>query len=543
MHKKILLGLSVSMILLGAGCALPRQDRKNGLPATSNQTPQVDTNVIETSYPQNFGPMDSPLVDPTSSYFSVGQIKAIPSFHLFVTSTDLIDYYEHDYNIGPIEYKGKKVDLILVELGGNFPGGGGGTYFLVKDNNKYILLEKESSDKSFDSYIDKRIVTIDESTELPDLHLPATIVGHAPRQILELKIKQNIGVGTQLLTPAFKDKKYGQVFANPENDGYYISRGPFVGVYSLKVDFYDKDNLVPQITFSDGKKNKAEYSYTTVGGCGSHDFENVVSAKDVNVKTDLVKVGTNIMNDPIYELKDNNHKILKDLYSSSYIVLSGSPVTTTYEKFIAERPLLYWVDPFGKLVQLQNIKFGPMAECGKPVIYLYPEKPTKVSVSLHPEGGFTYTQPEYDDGWKVWAEPSGQLTELKTGKQYPYLFWEGRGGFYETPKKGFVVKKEEVENFLVKKLAELGLNQKETADFMQFWLPRMQEKPYYFITFMGNGVMDRLAPLSVLPKPDTTIRILMDFTPLEEPISVENFSIRTPERKGFTVVEWGGVLR
>ncbi len=55
--------------------------------------------------------------------------------------------------------------------------------------------------------------------------------------------------------------------------------------------------------------------------------------------------------------------------------------------------------------------------------------------------------------------------------------------------------------------------------------------------------MDELAPLTITPKPDTIIRLLMDFKPLQKPISVEGYNIKTPERKGFTVVEWGGVLR
>jgi hypothetical protein len=92
-------------------------------------------------------------------------------------------------------------------------------------------------------------------------------------------------------------------------------------------------------------------------------------------------------------------------------------------------------------------------------------------------------------------------------------------------------------------LHQLGLNAQETADFMEFWYPKMQRSPYYFITFLGNSAMDELAPLTISPKPDTIIRVLMDFVPLDKPIQVQGFKIRTPERKGFTVVEWGGVLK
>ena len=95
--------------------------------------------------------------------------------------------------------------------------------------------------------------------------------------------------------------------------------------------------------------------------------------------------------------------------------------------------------------------------------------------------------------------------------------------------------------FQVGKLAQLGLNKKESADFREYWEPYLNSKPYYFITFMGNQAMDRIAPLNITPRPDTVIRILMDFQPLDKPILVQNFSIKTPTRNGFTVVEWGGV--
>lgn len=153
------------------------------------------------------------------------------------------------------------------------------------------------------------------------------------------------------------------------------------------------------------------------------------------------------------------------------------------------------------------------------------------------------TDPEYRSGWEVEADPMSNLKDLFTGRMYPYLFWEGYGGLYRDPEKGFVVKAEDVHGFLIEKLAKLGLNQKETADFMEFWEPRMTGSPYFFVSFWGNSEMDKLAPLEVTPSPDTIIRVLMDFRPLAKPIQVEGYSIRTPERKGFTVVEWGGVLR
>jgi restriction endonuclease S subunit len=102
--------------------------------------------------------------------------------------------------------------------------------------------------------------------------------------------------------------------------------------------------------------------------------------------------------------------------------------------------VFFWRDALGRLVRFKNKLFLPQAECGKPVIYLYPEHTTSVSVSVSPVGGMTFSEPDYGNGWTVTARPDGQLTD-DSGARWPYLFWEGRGGLYEQPKKGWVVKR------------------------------------------------------------------------------------------------------
>jgi len=59
---------------------------------------------------------------------------------------------------------------------------------------------------------------------------------------------------------------------------------------------------------------------------------------------------------------------------------------------------------------------------------------------------------------------------------------------------------------------------------------------------VGQKEIDDVAPLSISPKPDTIIRVLMDYQGLDEYKNIIEQKIITPERKGFIVVEWGGVL-
>ena len=47
-------------------------------------------------------------------------------------------------------------------------------------------------------------------------------------------------------------------------------------------------------------------------------------------------------------------------------------------------------------------------------------------------------------------------------------------------------------------------------------------------------------PLELSVEPDTLIRVLMQYKPLDEYIEVKEQKLTTTERNGFTVVEWGG---
>lgn len=377
------------------------------------------------------------------------------------------------------------------------------------------------------------------TSSVPQLDFPSSISGSTnPRQNVQF-----IGVAfnTIVTSSPVVATAYGTLHDFEGNNAFLLKNDlPITAVYSYKPDFYKE--FVPQITWVDGVVNTTtEYTYATPGGCGSSNFIAVVPKNELVIQRDLIVAGTTNQGDIVYLLKDSNHKRLKNMYASSYFPNNGKKMS--YEKFIEARPLVYWFDPFGRLIELQSSRFATQAECGKPVIYLYPPKTTSTTVYVQPQGGFTYTDPPYLVGWTVLAQPNGHLTDLRTNKEYPYLFWEGRGGFYEQPKQGWVVRQADLKKFLPTKLKQLGLNKNEANDFLEFWEPRMKAKPYYFVTFMGNKTMDILAPLTVQPTPDTVIRILMDFTPLDKPIKVKPFIIRTPKRTGFTVIEWGGVLR
>ena len=156
----------------------------------------------------------------------------------------------------------------------------------------------------------------------------------------------------------------------------------------------------------------------------------------------------------------------------------------------------------------------------------------------------TISKPLYTvNGWQnVWAEPSGQLSYA--GKSYESLFWEGQGyGDYPVVRSGTVVKRADAAKTMRRQLAQQGLNGKEISDFMDFWTPKIPQRSYIRLTWFGTDEMNRLAPLSVTPTPQTTIRVFLDMSGQDRPFSLPAQQLHPTIRKGFTVVEWGGLAQ
>ena len=174
----------------------------------------------------------------------------------------------------------------------------------------------------------------------------------------------------------------------------------------------------------------------------------------------------------------------------------------------------------------------------KPVIYLYPETETRVTVKLDLPGELTCAYPAYDGGWTVTAAPDGTLTD-EHGQTYNYLYWEGEGTEAYDFSKGFCVAGSDTAAFLEDALDRLGLTRREANEFLVYWLPRMQDNPYNLIAFQQEAYTES-AKLTVSPQPDSVLRVFMAWKPLARPVDVPAQTLPVFERRGFTLVEWGG---
>lgn len=203
----------------------------------------------------------------------------------------------------------------------------------------------------------------------------------------------------------------------------------------------------------------------------------------------------------------------------------------------------------GKGIDTLNIKLEQHPDeqqniqVDKPVIYLYPEKQTEVNLQVNFNGKLDFTYPPYKNGWQVIARPDGTLTDKNDGRKHQYLFWDGKMQFSKEQKTyatGFVVHKDSLVAFFQKHLPKMGLEAHEYNDFIVFWTPLMQKNEWNFIHFRTGAAYDIISTNTVIPKPDTEIRIFMEFAKVAKPFDIPAQQLPTPQRKGFTLVEWGG---
>lgn len=494
-------------------------------------------------------------------FFEQSEQQAESAFSAFDYQDYSTGFYYEIGTVGRGAYTGYRLRAQVV----NWNTMGGGTYYIyyLSDPNgisKPIILDRygslndtyfgsgDANDNAYKSvrqslgeqliaHVGDRVV-FNTKISIPEFSIDESIKDTAGRTYLFFgdsgimaerpsdEVLHGTTTGGQTL---YRSRSYADTF-------YYVREDGRVLTYSLEIPFWPSTDFVAKPTFSWPNGWPAgEYAKGKITGCGFQTPINVIS--DINTVGDLRAV-TVSSGHTIYLPEDLTNSYFSERYKNW--VFQGD---ASYEEYADIMPFFYWKDQIGRWLEFTHVDVLPAAECGKPVIYLYPEETMDVDVTVEPRGGFTFTEPAYNDGWSVTAKPNGQLRNKADGKTYPYLFWEGRGGLYQAPEEFWVVEQKEVKRFLKSTLAQYGLNRQEIADFNEFWVPRMKEAEYYKIGFHGTAVMDEIAPLTVSGGPDSIFRILMDFEELEEPVEANPPKNIVPfERVGFTVVEWGGVI-
>jgi len=181
----------------------------------------------------------------------------------------------------------------------------------------------------------------------------------------------------------------------------------------------------------------------------------------------------------------------------------------------------------------------------KPIIYLYPDTIMDIKLKLQYNGKLKTTYPLYNNGWNIHVFPNGDIINIADGKEYSYLFWDGITNYtidQTTYDNGFVISSDTALTFLQNILPKTGLKPREYNEFIVYWLPFLQANRLTFVHFRTGDNYNVISKNEVIPKPDTQIRVFMEFKTVDAFFKVNPQIFTNSIRQGFTLVEWGGSM-
>jgi len=176
----------------------------------------------------------------------------------------------------------------------------------------------------------------------------------------------------------------------------------------------------------------------------------------------------------------------------------------------------------------------------KPNIYIYPTEQIDLSVKLSfPLGGKVVTSiPEYGTGWNINVDTSGMINN-----SYSYLFYESTQPDIWQRNYGWIIQTDKLELFFRQNMADYGFNGREVDDFIEYWIPRLNDYPIYSIYPQVKSIIDDAIQLDLSVQPDNILRLFYVIKgdnqiqdKLTEP-TIDKF-----KREGYFVTEWGVIL-
>lgn len=594
------------------------------LPTTNITPPSITQNEPST-------PTKPTTSTPTSETFKIKKLTT----DLKLFASDLGDPMQLSvyYEIGTLangKYKGYKEIVGILNNAG--PGGSSVFAFATKDNVTYVAdvdptLAKLPSDdwrnpmNNFDpkkvtsaDYIDPNLpktISLDSAYSLyrTTIMIDHVDIGKVVDTIYEPILVTNLSHLNLLPSKIDGIKIYGNLadtnMAVQNSLGlvyqYNLAFNKNVVSYAAKTATYDKamakynadmkagksnvsypDNVsTPNLAINTGdlvttSKIYKKYDIALPQACG---FLSVTKLAQNMPDYNLEKIGT--VNDvDAFKLKDKNaqwnwdeydNKVNSNVEDEVFKALN-SVSKPDFETYVSKTPLIFFKDYWGRLVVDGEYDYNLMGGCGKPVVYLYPETPTEVSVSFNAPTKLDVAIPSYANGWKVLAKPTGELVDLQTQytncssidssrvgseyaqkacteNKYPYIYWAGQSYLPTYPKQtqGWYVAKTDLATTLNAKLDEIGLSAKEKSDMLEYWLPYLQKQPQNFfrISFVQTKAMNLVVPMTVTPQPKSVYRVFLDWEAYNakpegqiQPQKLEHIT-----RDGFTLIEWGGLKK
>jgi len=178
----------------------------------------------------------------------------------------------------------------------------------------------------------------------------------------------------------------------------------------------------------------------------------------------------------------------------------------------------------------------------KPNIYIYPEEKIdlKIEVSFPFGGKIITSEPAYTSlGWDITVDTSGLINNA-----YQYLFYECEIPNHFQTKNGWKVPQKNLNNFLHESLIKFGLNEMEIYDFVEYWVPKLNDFEYYLIFPQKKEIINQMIHLNFSKEPKKLQRMFYLFKGINKNYDAK---INPPQyslvnRNGYTIIEWGGMI-
>ena len=303
---------------------------------------------------------------------------------------------------------------------------------------------------------------------------------------------------------------------SPLSDRIYLddNESPYIIEDIFLYTLFEEGEIMGNLVISETQlpADSSEVILSRLDDCIFTVIDSVISDSDGNFLFENVRTGTHY------------------IYASAIDTSCGYPVGASKSCFCN-----------GKDLCNLDTLFLTCLEVLKPAIYIYPEEDSKFQVQLIFKNGTRITEsiPEYNSPWNVFVEKYGIID----GK-YDYLFYET--SIKNIPstnwRNGWCISQKNLKNELNNLLLKIGLNQKETSEFLDYWLNRLQDYKYYKIYPVVNEQLDEFVEIDITPQPQTIFRIWFFFQGFEKFVKLPSHQISDFVREGTTVIEWGGML-
>ncbi len=190
--------------------------------------------------------------------------------------------------------------------------------------------------------------------------------------------------------------------------------------------------------------------------------------------------------------------------------------------------------------QYQLTDVCKFASTVSPLIYFYPQRETKVSLSFL--GSYvSYGDPVNDHNVRFWADTQGMLNF--SGITRDRFHYEYKDVTFKRPTEGWVVNKEKVEAFLNEQFAFSGLIERERYGLLQEMrasLPKTTSYENVFIGILPRHEIDAKLPIHILPKPDHINRVHLYLEGTNMNVNITSApSVPNVARDGYYIIETG----